>query len=130
MKNQKLKKEITDEKTNISYTLVGDYYLPNIVAKKEKRITLNKYGIARLNYLKDYRNAYYTTLLMNGSLNKHLNELQVTAKNMVDKIIDDLKGKSDLTEEMKNTNPSYWVGTVNAIKNQAEEIVFNELIYA
>lgn len=131
MKNQKLKKEFTDEKTNnISYTLVGDYYFPNIVAKKEKRITLNKYGIARLNYLKDYRNAYYTTLLMNGSLNKHLNELQVTAKNLVDKIIDDLKDKSDLTEEMKNTNPSYWVGTMNAIKNQAEEIVFKELIYA
>lgn len=130
MENQELKKEITDERTGLSYTLVGDYYVPNIIAIPEEQIRLNKYGIARLNYLKDRQNAYYTSLLMNGNLNKHLKEIQATSKKMVDKIVKDLKAQSNLTEEMKNTNPLKWAGTMNAIKNQAEEVVFKELIYA
>ena len=129
MENEELDKNFTNEKTGISYTLVGDYYIPNIVAEPEEKITLNKYGLLRLNYLKQHRNAYYTTMLMNGTLNKHLNKIQTTAESMVNKIIDELKAESDLTEEMKSTNPSYWIGTMNAIKNQAEEIIFKELIY-
>lgn len=83
----------------------------------------------RLNYLKENKEAEYTIMLMNGTLNAHLKELQETADNRVQQIIDELKAKSDLTEDMKNTDMLYWVGTMNLIKAQAEEIVFNELIY-
>ena len=69
-------------------------------------------------------------MLMEGTLNTHLKEIQETADNRVQQIISDLKAKSDLTEEMKNTDMLYWVGTMNSIKAQAEEIVFSELIYA
>ena len=58
-----------------------------------------------------------------------MKEIQETAQNRVEQIINKLKAESDLTEEMKDTDILYWVGTMNAIKNQAEEIVFNELIY-
>ena len=124
---KELKKEIVDEKTGISYTLVGDYYMPNLYLKPEEKITLNKYGL--LNFLKKHKKAEYTILFMNKELNKHLKEIQEQAQKEIDFIIKDLKSKSNLTEDMKNTNPLYWVGTMNAIKNQTEEIVLKELIY-
>ena len=68
-------------------------------------------------------------MLINGTLNTHLKEIQETAQTRVEQIIDQLKEKSDLTEDMKNTDVLYWVGTMNSIKAQAEEIVFKELIY-
>ncbi len=95
----------------------------------ELKITLNKYGRMRLKYLKEHKKADYTIMLVNGTLNTHLKELQETADNRVQQIISELKAKSDLTEAMKNTNILYWVGTMNSIKGQAEEIVYNELIY-
>ena len=55
MKNEELKKEITDEKTGISYTLIGDYYIPNLTIPEQEKITLNKYGRLRLKYLKEYK---------------------------------------------------------------------------
>ena len=129
MDSKELKKEYTNEKTGISYTLVGDYYVPNLVLKQEEKVILNKYARLRLNYLKQYKKAEYTILFMNGELNKHLKEIQETATKRVNQIIEELKVKSDLTEDMKNTDMLYWIGTMNSIKQQAEEIVLNELIY-
>ena len=83
----------------------------------------------RLNYLKEHKKAEYSIMLLDGTLNAHLKEIQETAQNRVEQIINKLKAESDLTEEMKDTDIFYWVGTMNAIKNQAEEIEFNELIY-
>lgn len=127
--NNELPKTKIDERTGIEYHLKGDYYIPNIVAPKQEKIVLNKYGSMRLKYLKEYRKADYTIMLINGTLNTHLKEIQETAQTRVDQIINQLKEKSDLTEDMKNTDVLYWVGTMNSIKSQAEEIVFNELIY-
>ena len=129
MNSEELKKEFTDEKTGISYTLVVDYYLPNLVLEPEEKVILNKYGRMRLRYLKENKKAEYTILFMEGKLNKHLKEIQETATKRVNQIIEELKSKSDLTEDMKNTDMLYWVGTMNSIKQQAEEIVLNELIY-
>lgn len=129
MNSKELKKEFTDEKKEISYTLIGDYYLPNLVLEPEERVILNKYGRMRLRYLKEYKKAEYTILFMEGKLNKHLKEIQETATKRIDDIITKLKAESDLTEDMKNSALLYWVGTMNAIKGQAEEIVYNEIIY-
>ena len=118
-----------DEITGIEYHLEGDYYIPNLVMPKQEKITLNKYGRMRLNYLKEYKKADYTIMLMNGTLNTHIKEIKETADNRAQQIISEPKVKSDLTEDMKNTDMFYWVGTMNSIKAQAEEIVFSELIY-
>lgn len=128
MKNELPKTKI-DERTGIEYHLEGDYYIPNLSMPKQEKITLNKYGRMRLKYLKEHKKADYTIMLMNGTLNTHLKEVQETADNRVQQIISELKAKSDLTEDMKNTDMLYWVGTINSIKAQAEEIVFSELIY-
>ena len=83
----------------------------------------------RLKYLKEHKKAEYTIMLMDGTLDAHLKEIQETADNRVQQIIEQLKAKRDLTEDMKNTDMLYWVGTINSIKAQAEEIIFSELIY-
>ena len=68
-------------------------------------------------------------MLMDGTLNSHLKEIQETAQDRVEQIINQLKEKSNLTEDMKNTDMLYWVGMMNNFKNEAEEIVFKAIIY-
>ena len=127
--NNELPKTKIDERTGIEYHLEGDYYIPNLIMFKQEKITLNKYGRMRLKYLKEHKKAEYTIMLIDGTLNSHLKEMQETAENRVQQIIEQLKTKSNLTENMKNTDMLYWVGTMNSIKAQAEEIVFSELTY-
>ena len=129
MDNKELKERFIDEKTGIEYVRQGDYYIPNLVLPKQRKIHLNKYGRMRLNYLKEHKKAEYTIMFMNGTLNNHLKEIQETAEEKVNLIVEQLKKENNLTEEMKNTNQLYWVGMMNNFKNEAEEIVFNELIY-
>ncbi len=129
MENKELKERFIDEKTGMEYIRQGDYYIPNLVLPKQKKIHLNKYGRMRLNYLKEHKKAEYTIMFMENILIDHLEEIQETATKRVNQIIEDLKSKSNLTEDMKNTDMLYWVGTMNAIKQQADEIILNELIY-
>lgn len=121
-------KELKENKYGIEYTKIGDYYMPNLVLEKEK-MNLNKYGRARLNFLKQNRKAEYTIMFVNWTLNKHLKEIQELAQERIDIIIEQLKQKNNITEEMKNTNQLYWVGMMNSFKNTAEEIIYKELIY-
>ena len=143
MENKELKTNNIENKYGIEYTKVGDYYLPNLVLEKEK-IILNKYGRMRLKFLKENKKAHmaylaetipesrkaeYTIMFVNGTLNKHLKEIQETAQDRIDIIIEQLKQQNNLTEEMKNTAQLYWVSMMNNFKNTAEEIVLKELIY-
>ena len=80
-------------------------------------------------FLKENKKAEYTIMFMENTLIDHLEEIQETAIKRLNIIIENLKAKSDLTEDMKNTDMLYWVGTMNAIKQQAEEIILKELIY-
>ena len=129
MENKELKENKIENKYGIEYTKVGDYYMPNLVLKKEEKIILNKYGRMRLKFLKENKKAEYMIMFTKGTLNKHLKEIQQTAQARVDIIIEQLKQQNNLTEEMKNTDQLYWVGMMNNFKNTAEEIVLNELIY-
>lgn len=117
-----------ENKYGIEYTKQGDYYMPNLVLEKEKMV-LNKYGRMRLNFLKENKKVEYTIMFVNGTLNKHLKEIQEIAEKRIDIIIEQLKQQNNLTEEMKNTDQLYWVSMMNNFKNTAEEIILNELIY-
>ena len=127
--NNQLPKTKIDERTGIEYHLEGDYYIPNLAILRQEKITLNKYGRMRLKYLKEYKKADYIIMLMNGTLNTHLKETQATTHTRIEQIINELKTKNNLTEDMKNTDMLYWIGTMNSIKNQAEEVIYKELIY-
>lgn len=120
-----------ERKNKIEYHSEGDYYIPNLIVPKDEYADccIGKYGRLRLNYLKEHKKAEYTIMLMNGTLRKHIVQIDMEAKNRVENIVNGLKSQSNLTEEMKNTNQLYWVGMMNNFKNQAEEIVVKELIY-
>lgn len=127
---EQVKDRFIDEKTKIEYIRCGDYYLPNLkLSKKETNYNIGKYGRMKLNYLKNYKKAQYTNLLLDGKLNKYLHEIDVVVSNRVKKIISQLVKQENVTEELKINNQLEWVGKMNSIKNRAEEIAFKEFIY-
>lgn len=117
-------KEIKQNRYGIEYTKQGDYYMPNLVLEKEK-LELNKYGRARLNYLKTNKKAEYMIMFTNGTLNNHLKEIQ----KRLDFMINELVKKENITGELKAKNQLAWVAAMNSIKSIAEEIIYSELIY-
>lgn len=120
-----------ERKNGLTYRKVGDYYIPNLVLPKDEYedYSIGEYARLRLNYLNENRKAEYTIMLMDGTLRKHIIETEMEAKVRIKSIIEDLKSKSNLTEEMKISDPLYWTGMMNNFENQAEEIVLKELIY-
>ena len=117
-------------KEEITYTKVGDYLLPDIaIENQNKKVNLGKYALLRLDYLKQHKRGLYMSLKMKGELIPHLLEIQDTAFQRVEDIIKKLAETANITEELKADNQLEWVGIMNNLRNVAEELVFNELIY-
>ena len=127
---ENVKDRFVDEKSGIKYIKQGDYYLPNLVlAQEDTNYAIGKYGRMKLNYLKNNKKAEYTILSMDGKLNRYLHEIDIACEDRIKTIISQLVKQENVTEELKATNQMEWVGKMNSIKNRAEEIIFNELIY-
>ena len=112
----------------ITYTLVGDYYRPNLVAPESPNI--GRWGMLRFNYLRKHQEALYTIMLMEGTLNPHLEEIDRQAQEMEQQIISQLVQQEGIMEQLKAENQLEWVARMNSIRNRADEIVLNDLIYA
>ena len=114
----------------LKYTRTGDYELPNLTLKDNKKGTINKYGMLRLNYLKHHKKSLYTTLLMKDELTNHLVSVSKDAESLLNILMENYK-KSDekLSEKSKKINQLEWVKLMNNYKNTAEEIILKELIY-
>ena len=114
----------------LKYIKTGDYELPNLTLKGNKKGTINKYGMLRLDYLKAHKKALYTTLLMKDELTNHLISVSKDAENLLNNLMESYK-KSDekLSENSKKINQLKWVKLMNNYKITAEEIILNELIY-
>lgn len=113
----------------IDYRKCGDYYIPNLVISNTKKFKLGKYGKMRLKYLKTQKKVDYTILLMEDKLSEHLQETDETATARYNLLMKQFAERENITEELKANNQLEWVGKMNSIKNHAEEIIFNELIY-
>lgn len=113
----------------LTYTKVGDYYLPNLVLKEQPDTPIDKYGRMRLRYLKEHRKGLYTSLLLTEKLYPHLLEIDKTANERMDILMQQLMKAAGVTEELKVADQMKWVGLVNNCKAQAEEIILHELIY-
>lgn len=125
-----VKDRFIDEKTKIEYVKCGDYYLPNLkLSIEDTNYSIGKYGRMKLNYLKNNKKAEYSILLIDGKLNRYLYEIDIAVTSRVKAIISQLIKKENVTEELKINNQLEWAGKMNSIKNRAEEIAFNELIY-
>ena len=104
-------------------------YYPNLELPEEETPRYSKYGRMRHNYLREHRKAYYTTLLFDGKLVAHLNEIDDTANARMELLTKQMAKIQGVTEILKSQDQTAWVGAMNNIRNAAEEIVFSELIY-
>ena len=123
-----MKKQIYDEKNGMSYTLHGDYYLPDLVLREEEP-TYGKYGMLRKQFLKEHRSARYQYLLLIGKLNEHLNQTDQEAREQVETLMEQMTEKQGVTEELRAQDQMEWVRLMNNIKASAEEIVLKNMIY-
>lgn len=123
-----LKKHIYDENNGLHYTLVGDYYIPDLKLSEEDR-PIGRYGRLHRDYLKEEHPARYSSLILIGKLWTYLADLNEQAEERLDLIIEQMKAAEGVTEELKARNQLEWVGRMNNIRNRAEEIINSELIY-
>ena len=121
---------MSETMNSLTYRQAGDVLLPNVtLGEMETAQPLGKYGRMRKKYLKEHRPVLYNSLIATGKLQKHLLEIEETAQRRLDQMMAEMKEKAGLTEQMKAENQMLWVGRMNALKAQAEEILMNELIY-
>ena len=118
---------IYDEKNGLSYTLHGDYYLPDLVLNEEEP-TYGKYGMLRKQFLKEHRSARYQYMLLTGKLNEHLNQIDQEVREQVEMLMKQMVEKQGVTEELKVQDQMKWVRLMNNIKASAEEIVLKNLV--
>ena len=116
--------------SELIYRKNGDYLLPELGLTEAEKKPLGKYGMMRRQYLEQHRPGLYTRLLLSGKLMEHLQEIETTAQNRLESLMTQLKAKNNVTEELKAKDQMKWVGMMNSLKNQAEEMILTDLIYA
>lgn len=124
-----MKKNFTDKRTGISYTLQGDYYLPDLALPAEEQQPIGVWGQRHLRYIKQYRKVLYTNLLTSGKLNSYLADIEQQAQQLLLRLVKDLAEKENVTEELKATDMMLWVQKMNNIHSRAIEVVNTEMIY-
>ena len=112
----------------IGYTLVGDYYIPDLQLPEESR-PIGIWGRMHKEYLEQYHPAQYNDLILSGRLWTYLADLNEQAQNRLDYIIAQIKEAEGITEELKAHDQMAWVRAMNSIRSRAEEIILRELIY-
>ena len=112
----------------MSYTLHGDYYLPDLVLNEEEP-TYGKYGMLRKQFLKEHRSARYQYMLLTEKLNEHLNQIDQEVREQVEMLMKQMAEKKGVTEELKVQDQMKWVRLMNNIKVSAEEIILKNMVY-
>ena len=111
----------------LTYHRNGDYLYPNLVIETDETLTITKYGLMRKRYLKKNKPHWYQSMLMTGKLERHLAEIERTAQERVERIVDQLSQTNPPPD--KATNPLGWAAHMNSLTAMAEETVLNDLIY-
>ena len=114
----------------LTYTQNGDYLIPDLKLTEEPEAApLGKYGRMRRQHLKEHRPILFQKLVLEGKLYPHLREIDETANRRLAQMMPELMKSAGVTEELKASDPMKWVGLMNTLKAQAEEILLTELIY-
>ena len=125
-----LPKHYTNEQTGISYTLHGDYYLPDLMLpEQENNRPIGKWGNLRKSYLQQHKRVFYNTLVNNLTLHTHLADIDEQARDMFDTLTEQMMKSEGVTEELKEQDQMEWICHMGNIQEQATEIVCKELIY-
>ena len=117
----------TFEKLGGTYKQVGDYLLPDV--EVPENLGVGFWGMQRRKYLLEHLSALYTALFLGGKLADHLQEIDRSATQMFDQLVDQLKIRNGVTEQLKAADQMKWVRRMNAVRYEAAEIVAKELIY-
>ena len=113
---------------SLEYIRSGDYFIPNLTLPEETR-PIGRWGRMHREYLKEHKPIQYNCLLLSGELWTYLVDLNEQAQDRLERMIDQMKTTEGITETLKASDPMAWVGAMNSIRNRAEEIIREELIY-
>ena len=122
-------KYIYDESNGLWYELQGDYYIPCLTLSEEESKPIGIWGQRHKAYLKEHRKATYTTMLMDGTLNSYLADINEQAQERLETLVEQMKQAEGITEQLKAENALNWVQNMNNIRSCAMEIVNTEIIY-
>ena len=113
----------------LAYTRCGDYYIPDLKLSGQPEAPIGKYGRMRQRYLKEHRPSLYSSLILSEKLYPHLLEIDQAAQERMDAMLPHMMKAAGVTEELKARDPMRWVGLMNTLKAQVEEVIFSELIW-
>lgn len=122
-----LPSRVHDSQNGLNYTLVGNYYLPDLEIESSQPI--GKFGRARMKYLKEYRPELYSRLLLIGKLYDDLNEVDAEAQHLLDEMISRVAVDAGINKQLKAADPMRWVSMINSIKVQIKEIICNNVVF-
>lgn len=124
-----MEKYVYQKDIDLWYVLQGDFYIPCLALNEPRTTPIGMWGRKHLQYIKEYRPAFYNSLLMTGKLNRYLSEIDDQATEMLEQLVKRLAEKGCVTEQLKTQNQMAWVQRMNNIRNTAEEIVSAEVIF-
>ena len=124
-----MEKRIYNEQTGISYTLQGDYYLPDLALSEQEDKPIGLWGQQHLRYIKQHHKVRYTNLLTSGKLNGYLSDVDKQAEDMFLGLIKQMTEREGITEQLKVDNQMEWVAQMNNIRSRVTEIIHNDIIY-
>ena len=113
----------------LTYTKVGDYYIPDLTLDDDADYEIGVYGRMRERFLEEHHHGTYTSLLLTGKLWKHLADIDTACHERMDFLISAMAKRYGVTEALKSANQMEWVGRMNNIRNRAEEIILHDLVY-
>ena len=114
----------------LTYTRSGDYWIPDLSLSQQETQPLGKCGRMRKAYLQEHRPVLWNSLILSEKLYPHLREIDETANSRLEQMMPGLMQSAGVTEALKASDPMKWVGLMNSLKAQAEEVILTELIYA
>lgn len=112
-----------------TYTLQGDYRLPNITLPAEDERPIGVWGQRRLNYLKHHRKVLYYNLLTSGKLHSHLADVEEEAQILFSRLVKEYAEKESVNEQLKATDPMKWVQRMNSIRERVMETVYSDVVF-
>lgn len=113
----------------LTYTKTGNYLLPNLMMDEQPEGDIGVYGRMRKRFLKEHRKGTYNGMLLKGTLTQHLIDTNEAALDMMETLVKQMAAAEGVTEDLKRRDQMAWVGRMNSIRNRADEIVRNDLIY-
>lgn len=126
---EKQNAHLHDKNNGLDYVLVGDYYFPALILAEDSR-PVGRWGRMYKRYLKEHHPARYQVLLLSGRLNSYLADIDAQAEEQLELLAQQMAEREGVNEELKAVNQMEWVRKMNNIRNRAEELVQNNLIFA